>query len=129
MIEKRPIALCRCGQSSTKPFCDGTHRTCGFAGDAGADTGRAPLAAEARADAPGHIHPAVGLLFVGEQAEPASLACGLAPSDVIGTALGRPSRGHDQTLPLAVPRLAASSRRRSVHGRTRIAASTTAGRR
>ena len=25
------VALCRCGQSSTKPFCDGTHRTCGFA--------------------------------------------------------------------------------------------------
>jgi len=24
------VALCRCGQSSTKPFCDGTHRTCGF---------------------------------------------------------------------------------------------------
>uniref|UniRef100_A0A7C2P4A8 CDGSH iron-sulfur domain-containing protein n=1 Tax=Schlesneria paludicola TaxID=360056 RepID=A0A7C2P4A8_9PLAN len=25
------IALCRCGQSHKKPFCDGTHRSCGFA--------------------------------------------------------------------------------------------------
>ena len=24
------IALCRCGQSERKPFCDGTHKTCGF---------------------------------------------------------------------------------------------------
>ena len=27
---KDVIALCRCGQSSNKPFCDGTHTTCGF---------------------------------------------------------------------------------------------------
>jgi CDGSH-type Zn-finger protein len=24
------IALCRCGQSTTKPFCNGTHRKVGF---------------------------------------------------------------------------------------------------
>ena len=25
-----PIALCRCGRSSTKPFCDASHRASGF---------------------------------------------------------------------------------------------------
>ncbi|MCZ6464444.1 MAG: CDGSH iron-sulfur domain-containing protein [Proteobacteria bacterium] len=25
-----PLFLCRCGQSSTKPFCDGTHRKVEF---------------------------------------------------------------------------------------------------
>lgn len=33
------VALCRCGQSSRKPFCDGTHKSCGYA--AGGAVGQA----------------------------------------------------------------------------------------
>jgi CDGSH iron-sulfur domain-containing protein 3 len=27
----KPLVLCRCGGSATKPFCDGTHKRNGFA--------------------------------------------------------------------------------------------------
>ena len=30
---RKVIALCRCGQSNKKPFCDGNHRNSGFESD------------------------------------------------------------------------------------------------
>jgi CDGSH-type Zn-finger protein len=27
---KEKFALCRCGQSKNRPFCDGSHKTCSF---------------------------------------------------------------------------------------------------
>jgi CDGSH-type Zn-finger protein len=33
ILNQKIIALCRCGQSLKKPFCDGAHKKCEFVGD------------------------------------------------------------------------------------------------
>ncbi|MFB4349928.1 CDGSH iron-sulfur domain-containing protein [Microbacterium sp. CR_7] len=32
-VTRRTVALCRCGLSTIKPFCDGTHKAAGFRTD------------------------------------------------------------------------------------------------
>lgn len=44
-VSRRPVALCRCGASSRKPFCDGTHGRVGFDGGSGAGPTSPPEAA------------------------------------------------------------------------------------
>lgn len=34
VLERPKLALCRCGHSANKPFCDGTHKQTGFVAEA-----------------------------------------------------------------------------------------------
>ena len=34
-VEKATVALCRCGRSRRKPFCDGTHKAAGWRAPSG----------------------------------------------------------------------------------------------
>jgi CDGSH-type Zn-finger protein len=36
-VGRRTIALCRCGKSRIRPFCDGTHKTIRFSAPSGAE--------------------------------------------------------------------------------------------
>lgn len=38
---RKTVALCRCGRSRIRPFCDGTHKLVGFEAPSGAEGTRA----------------------------------------------------------------------------------------
>ena len=41
-LRHKVVALCRCGKSQIRPFCDGTHKTIGFRAESAADSEQQP---------------------------------------------------------------------------------------
>ncbi|MDQ0754243.1 CDGSH iron-sulfur domain-containing protein [Arthrobacter sp. B3I4] len=61
--QRQTIALCRCGASAIKPYCDGTHKLINFRTEAPAAQGRSQRrvgTAEQPADVPEAAEPASG---------------------------------------------------------------------
>jgi CDGSH-type Zn-finger protein len=42
-IDRGTVALCRCGKSRMRPFCDGTHKLVRFKAPSTVEDGRTPL--------------------------------------------------------------------------------------
>lgn len=40
-VRRRVVALCRCGRSQIRPFCDGTHKAIRFQAESGVSTSAA----------------------------------------------------------------------------------------
>jgi CDGSH-type Zn-finger protein len=98
-LTRQPIALCRCGKSQIRPFCDGTHQTIRF---------RAPSAPEANpATEAGSASPREGGARPQKGSEPAQAA--LVRTQQILTAVARdPESGHDPTIGAARPLVVAA---------------------
>ena len=45
-VRRETIALCRCGKSRLRPFCDGSHKLMRFRAPSAAEQGRAPAGEE-----------------------------------------------------------------------------------
>jgi CDGSH-type Zn-finger protein len=39
-VDRKTVALCRCGKSRTRPFCDGSHQVVRFRAPSGVEEGR-----------------------------------------------------------------------------------------
>ena len=51
-VGRKIVALCRCGKSRTRPFCDGTHKAIGFEAESGREGQRVSRSAGAAAGPP-----------------------------------------------------------------------------
>jgi CDGSH-type Zn-finger protein len=74
---RRTVALCRCGYSAIRPFCDGSHRRARFTAPGGDERGPAP---ESGADPQLRLAPAVEQGAAGGSVE--GQAAAGAPEDV-----------------------------------------------